>query len=135
MGTRVWCAGCAQCVHNRQSMLVWFVLTTLPPIIPARPPVSLCICVYVHVQNKFSESREALKSITPANVGKEIMVPMTASLYVKVRVSVLACQCSGIALWIPWKVIFSVWHMTCPNPDILPLPLSGSSRTHFSFHC
>ena len=31
---------------------------------------------------KFVESREALKAITPANVGKDIMVPMTSSLYV-----------------------------------------------------
>ena len=33
-------------------------------------------------KNKFVESREALKAITPANVGKDIMVPMTSSLYV-----------------------------------------------------
>lgn len=34
-------------------------------------------------QNKFADSRESLKTITPGNVGKEIMVPMTSSLYVK----------------------------------------------------
>mmetsp|Transcript_11802 Transcript_11802/g.28161 ORF Transcript_11802/g.28161 Transcript_11802/m.28161 type:complete len:157 (+) Transcript_11802:177-647(+) len=33
--------------------------------------------------NRFGESRESLKAIKPENVGKEIMVPMTASLYIK----------------------------------------------------
>mmetsp|Transcript_45979 Transcript_45979/g.94072 ORF Transcript_45979/g.94072 Transcript_45979/m.94072 type:complete len:155 (+) Transcript_45979:275-739(+) len=32
---------------------------------------------------RFAESREALKAIKPENVGKDIMVPMTTSLYVK----------------------------------------------------
>ncbi|KAJ1484612.1 hypothetical protein T484DRAFT_2496317 [Baffinella frigidus] len=34
-------------------------------------------------QSKFTESRESLKAICPANAGTEIMVPITSSLYVK----------------------------------------------------
>ncbi|EKX52286.1 Prefoldin protein, subunit 5 [Guillardia theta CCMP2712] len=34
-------------------------------------------------QNKFVDSREALKVITPENIDKDILVPMTSSLYVK----------------------------------------------------
>jgi len=33
-------------------------------------------------QSKYSESKNALKAITPANVGTNMMVPLTGSLYV-----------------------------------------------------
>eukprot|EP00291_Cryptomonas_curvata_P013487 CAMPEP_0172183248 /NCGR_PEP_ID=MMETSP1050-20130122/18874_1 /TAXON_ID=233186 /ORGANISM="Cryptomonas curvata, Strain CCAP979/52" /LENGTH=109 /DNA_ID=CAMNT_0012856833 /DNA_START=175 /DNA_END=500 /DNA_ORIENTATION=- len=34
-------------------------------------------------RSKFMESRDCLKTLTPENVGTPVMVPITASLYVK----------------------------------------------------